>query len=667
MARHGDQRAWRQPGPAADLVTGFEHHKAGRLGRAEAHYRKVLEKVPGNPDALHLLGVIALDRGQPDRAIQLIKKAIAVQPNLAQAHSNLGNALLARGRTADAIASYRRAIELEPRFAAAHNNLGRALADQGDLAAGVESCRRAVELDPSVADAHNNFGNALRGVGRLEQAEAALGRAVELAPNRADLHANLGNVLLDLKRFREAAVCHRRAIELEPKLVRAHFGLASDLRALGDMEAAVESYRRAISLDPSQGVVWNAFGTALRALGRFDEAIDAFRRAIAIDADFADPYRNLALCGRLADDEQKIARVAALAARENLPVEERVAAGFALGKALDDSDRFDEAFAAYSRANEIHRGALAAAGCHFDADALCREIDDTIARFTPERFASVTSRGNPSDLPVFIVGMPRSGTSLVEQIAASHSQVFGAGELSDIDQIADQLQSGGAPDAEWVSADIRRLADGHLGRLRQLGGNAERVIDKNPNNIFRLGLIAALYPSARVIFCQRDPRDIALSCFFQRFSARQSAFSYDLGDCGRRYLATESLTAYWHRALPLRMLDIQYEALIADLEGESRRLIAFLGLDWEAACLEFHRTERIVATASGWQVRQPLYDRSVGRWRNYERHLGPLLEALGANSSAASAESLRMPGNANPPSRAAPRAAPLNSVSGWTY
>jgi tetratricopeptide (TPR) repeat protein len=630
MVRYGDHRAGRSE-PAADLAMAFEHHKAGRLGRAEAHYRRVLQKVPGNPDALHLLGVIALDRGRPDQAIQLINSALASQPDLAQAHSNLGNALLARGRTAEAIASYRRAIGLSPRFAAAYNNLGRALLDQGDFAGAVESCRRAVELDPGIADAHNNLGNALRGVGRLGPAEAALRQAVELAPHRSDLHANLGNVLLDLKRFEEAAVCHRRAIELDPKLLRGHFGLASALRPLGDMEGALETYRRALSLDAGQAVVWNALGSALRALGRFDEAIDAFRRAIAIDPNFADPYRNLAICSELAGDEQKIARVAALAAREDLPVEERVAAGFALGKAFDDSRRFDEAFAAYARANEVYNDALAVAGCRFDAEALRREIDETIARFTPELFASVGSWGNPSDLPVFIVGMPRSGTSLVEQIAASHSRVFGAGELSDIGHITDRVQSGGAagPHPDWDAAEIRRLADSHLVRLRQLGGNAERVIDKNPDNIFKLGLVAVLFQSARVVFCRRDPRDIGLSCFFQKFSSRQAAFSYNLADCGRRCLATDTLIAHWHRALPLRSIDIHYEALIADLEGESRRLIAFLGLDWEPACLDFHRTERIVATASGWQVRQPLYDRSVGRWRNYERHLGPLLEALG--------------------------------------
>ena len=175
----------------------------------------------------------------------------------------------------------------------------------------------------------------------------------------------------------------------------------------------------------------------------------------------------------------------------------------------------------------------------------------------------------------------------------------------------------------------RRLSDAHLERLKALGGCAERVIDKMPDNVFKLGAIATLYPGARVIFCQRDPRDTCLSCYFQKFTAGQLVFSYDLADCAKRYLETERLIAHWRRVLPLRMLDVEYEALVGDIEEQSRRIIAFLGLDWEPGCLEFHRTTRIVATASAWQVRQPLYDRAVARWRKYEAHLTPLLEILG--------------------------------------
>ena len=207
----------RQAASTADLTVALEHHRAGRLDCAEALYRKILQKSPGNPDALHLLGVVALERGDPDRAIQLIGKVLAVVPNFAEGHSNLGNALRAAGRLADACASYRRAIRLRPDFAAAHNNLGRVLCEQGDFAAAVASCQRAIALDPRSVEAHANLGNALRGIGQFEAAEASLRQAAQLNPGAADLQANLANVLLDLRRFEAAAACYRRAIELDPR------------------------------------------------------------------------------------------------------------------------------------------------------------------------------------------------------------------------------------------------------------------------------------------------------------------------------------------------------------------------------------------------------------------------------------------------------------------
>ena len=629
MSRNGNRADRpRHAAPTADLTAALEHHRAGKLDRAEALYRKFLRKAPGNPDALHLLGVIAAARGDPDQAIELIGKAVAAVPNFAQGHSNLGNALRAAGRFADACVSYRRAITLRPDFAAAHSNLGLALCEQGHFVAAVASCQRAIGLDPRSAEVHTNLGNVLRRMGRLEEAETSLRQAARLNPGSSDLQINLAELLLELRRFEAAADCYGRAIEIDSHLVSAHRGLASSLRSAGEIEPAIAHYREALALSPGEAPLWNDLGRCFLALGRFDEAVSAFRRALAIDPDLADAYRNLANCGLLPADDPEMARIAALTARTDLPIEERAAASFAIAKSLDDADRYDEAFAAYDSANRLYRAARAAAGDRFDAADLARKIDRSIANFTPAFFAAVGGWGNPSDLPVFIVGLPRSGTSLVEQIAASHSRVFGAGELRNIGEASATL---GPVDTPWTQATARRAADAHLERLSGLSGGADRVIDKLPDNIFMLGVIATLYPAARIIFCRRDPRDIGVSCFFQKFSAGLLTFSYDLADCGRRIRETERLGAHWRRVLPLRCLDIQYESLVADLEGESRRLIEYLGLAWEPACLDFHRTMRAVQTASSWQVRQPLYHRSVGRWRHYERHLDPLLQELGFN------------------------------------
>ena len=621
----------RQNGPSPEINAAAEQLNADRLDKAEAICRTVLRKSPDDTNALHLLGLASLQRGNAARAIQLIGRVVALLPGFASAHGNLGNAYRAARRPHEARASYRRAIALQPDFAFAHTNLGLLLYEQGDPAAALPSCQRAIELDPRNPAMLTNLANVYRALGQLENAEATARRAGVLQPGNADFHANLGNLLVDLRRLEDAASCFRRAIEIQPGLTRAHYGLGLSQSLAGDAGDAVESYRAAIASAAGhtpghasgQAAIWNDLGRALRALGRLAEAADAFRHAIAINPDFADAYRNLA---QLAAPDADITRVAALAERVDLSPEDRVIAQFALGKSLDDADRLDEAFAAYAKANAEYRELRAAVGERFDPEALRHQVTEAIAAFTPTFFASAAGWGSGSELPVFIVGMPRSGTSLVEQIAASHSRVFGAGELKDIGGIAKAL---GTVPAEWRETDVRRLADTHLERLRTLGQGAEHVIDKLPDNIFMLGAIATLFPSARVIVCHRDPRDIGLSCFFQKFSAGQLMFSYDLADCATRYQETARLMAHWREALPLRMLDVGYEALVGDLEGESRRLISFLGLEWEPACLDFHLTQRTVMTASGWQVRQPLYARSAGRWRGYKRHLGPLLAGLG--------------------------------------
>jgi Sulfotransferase family len=309
---------------------------------------------------------------------------------------------------------------------------------------------------------------------------------------------------------------------------------------------------------------------------------------------------------------------------------ERVAAGFALGKLLDDANQYDQAFVCFATANRLFRQLRAAAGERFDAGGLRRQVDQLIETLTPQMLSELTAWATPSELPVFIVGMPRSGTSLVEQIAASHSLVFGAGELKELGRIASALTGTSQDRSALRSVDAaaaRRLGEAHLERLRSFSAGAARIIDKMPDNIFKLGVIAALFPGAHVIFCTRDARDTCLSNYFQLYTDG-NLFSYDLADCGVRAQQTERLASHWQQILPLKTIEIVYERLVADLEGESRRLIEFLGLDWEPACLDFHRTERFVVTASSWQVRQPLYHHSVARWKQYRRHLDPLLAVL---------------------------------------
>jgi tetratricopeptide (TPR) repeat protein len=613
----------RLPARSNELLAGVEHHKAGRLDRAEALYQKVLAKSPTDPDAHNLLGTIALSRGRSARAIQLIERAIASAPNFADAHSNLGNAYRAAGRPADAADSYRRAITLRPAFPEAHSNLAQVLNDLGEHAQALASSQRAIALAPALPEPHRTMASALRRLGREPEAKQAYRQALTLRPNDPDTLNEYGHFLAENRIFDEAIACHQRALALRPDEIASLLALAGTLRRASDIPGSVAAYRRATEIDPNHTEAWTSLGHGLRAQGRFEEAHQCFDRAIAIDPDMADAYRGRSLIRKRDADPAEIQRLGAILHDPAITPVTRVTAGFALGKSLDDADRYDEAFARYSEANALYRETLAAAGQAFDPAAFTATVDRLIARFDTGFFAAHAGCGDPSELPVFVLGMPRSGTSLIEQIAASHPLVHGAGERSDIGRIESGLDQ-----ADWDRTTAARLASAHCDRLRELGGKAVRVIDKMPDNILKLGVIGTLFPNARVIFCTRDARDTCLSCFFQ-FFPHGNGYSYDLAQTGQRHVQIERLAAHWREVLPLRMMEANYEALVHDLEGQSRAIVNFLGLPWDPACLDFHLTDRVVQTASAWQVRQPLYDRAAGRWRRYRDHLGPLNAALG--------------------------------------
>ncbi len=612
-----------------DLQDGVALHRAGKIAEAEARYRGVLRQFPDDPGALHLLGVVAFTRGDHARAIALIRKALQTRPEFADAHLNLGNALHAGGHPAEAIESYRRAIALSPGNAMAHSNLARVLTDVGELDAAVASGRTAIALDPAMPAGHINTGAALVKATRFEEAETAYMRGAMLEPGRAETHRDLGAVLTELDRLDEAVLYHDRAISLKPDDASNYCARGMTRVRKSELRSAEADFRRATELDPAFPGGWLGLGWSLRLLGRFAEAEICFDRVRTIDPSRMDAYRHLATEGSGEGGAGQIERLAEQLDRPGNSARDKVVAGFALGRLLDSADRYDEAFARYEAANALCRERNEAAGAHFDLAVFRRRVDLLTEHYPRDRFPAPV--GGASELPVFIVGMPRSGTTLTEQIAASHSRVFGAGELQDIGRIVDALagESKRLVGAHQADAELAaRLAHGHLLGLQRKAGGAVRAIDKMPDNVLHLGLIAQLYPGARVIFCTRDARDISLSCYFQLFADGLHPFSYDLADCGGRTSEVNRAIAHWRRVLPLKMHEVNYETLVGDLEGESRRLIAFLGLEWEPACLDFHRTERTVATISHWQVRQPLYTASVGRWRHYERHLTPLFRAL---------------------------------------
>ncbi|HEY1921439.1 MAG TPA: sulfotransferase, partial [Tepidisphaeraceae bacterium] len=599
---------------------------------ATAAISRAIELKPDFAFGYNELGNIAISQNRLDDAFAAYNKAIALKPDFAEAHNNLGSVLSGKGLFEEALAAYRRAASYNGDLAAVHNGMGNMLRCLGRNDEAISAFRTAIRLQPNFALAHYQLGQAYRVAGRLDEALAACRNALNIDPNSAEVYASVALILVGLNRFDEAMKAHARLAALKPDAAITYEILGKITLEQRDAAAAAGHFRRAIAINPNFDTAWHGLGMALQSLGQFEEAAKCFRRILELcpRAGAGIIYRHLFETGTTTIGPEDIEQVKAFFRETNVPAVSRLAAGFALGKALDDAGQFDEAFSYYSQANSIAKSIRASSGEIYDPEAVHRLNEQMMDVFTRSYFEDRKSWGEPSELPVFIVGMPRSGTTLVQQIAASHPKVHGAGELGDMADVARAL--GGteirAAAHGWTRDQINAAAERHMRKLRSMNENATWVIDKMPSNAHRLALIALLFPSARVILCRRDARDTCLSCYFQWF-ATGNTFAFDLAHCGHEYLATEQLMNYWPKVLPLKMLDVQYEELVADLEGQSRRLIDFLDLPWDPACLDFHNKQTTVLTASSWQVRQPIYQRSVGRWRNYERHLGPLLDVIG--------------------------------------
>ncbi len=598
----------------------------GKLGESVAAYDRATKLAPHDAMSWYAMALVRRRSADDQGAKAALLTCLEVDPRLAEAHNELAKIYRADGRVEEAIASAKRAIELNRRFADAHHSLANALLDNNQTEQAITEYGLAVELDSGVSQFHISLGEALCSKERFVDAVSAFNRGLMLRPASGSGRSGMAVALCGLNRFEEALAFHQTALELEPGNLKFHRDLADTLTANNDIQGARRCLERALEIGPGDLPTLIAAGNLFSRGGDFVKASACFRKALEIDPSEPSAYR--ALAGITAESASpEIAKLLALLGRPDLSENERIMAGFGLGKLLDAADQFDDAFKWYQDANSRFRAQCAADNARFDQDETNRKVDQAISHFSAAFFESRRSWGEASDAPVFIVGMPRSGTTLTEQIIASHPLAFGAGELTQMSTFSASLNAAGAP-ADWRAEKIAELAKSHLAYLQSLGGTALRIVDKMPGNVMSLGLVATLFPNARIIFCQRDSRDTCLSCYFQFFGKRNLLFSYDLIDCATQYLEQQRLTAHWLKVLPLRMMTMQYEELVADLEGQSRRLIDFLGLEWDPACLDFHKTERPIATASVWQVRQPIYNSSVGRWRHYEKHLGPLLEAL---------------------------------------
>jgi len=613
-----------QPNAVQPLIDAANALRAlGRARESVALYERALELEPRSREAHNNLGNAFLELGQPGEAVSCYRRALESKPNDAQVLCNLGNALRQLAQFGEAIGCSQRAIALEPGLSMAHNNLGLCLVGLGRRREAVAAYRQAVKLSPHYVEALNNLGNALRDLGEHREALSLHRKAVELDPQRADSHCNLGNVLFDLRQLDEAAGSFRRALALQAGYPQALLGLATVLRIQGHTAEAEASCGAALAIDPKHVEAWVLLGELCADRGQFAQAQQHFERALEIDPHLPSAYCGLVTHRKVASvDPAWLQGVQALLAKP-LPLEYEINLRYALGKYFDDLGQYDEAFGNYRQANELTRRY----GKQHDRLKLTQRVERIIAGFDAQLMHQCHGGASLSELPVLIVGMPRSGTSLTEQILASHPSVFGAGEVGFWNDAFNSFEAARAK-GESPASLAAGIAAEYLGRLTAFSARALRVIDKRPANFLYAGLIHAVFPRVRIIHMQRHPLDTCLSIYFQNFF-NMGPYAHDFDNLVHYYQQYVRVTDHWREVLPsTALLEVPYEALIADPEAWTRRMLDFVGLHWDPKCLDFYETERVVTTASRWQVRQKISAASAGRWRNYEKYLGPLQQLL---------------------------------------
>jgi len=499
---------------------------------------------------------------------------------------------------------------------------------KGEIKPAEQLCMAVLSKAPDNLDALMLAATLGEAIGDPSLALAFLNRAVAVKPNFLPARLKTANAYLAVSEYESAIEHLNKAFELKPDMTSELGALGLAYTGAGQAEQALAVFEKALKHRPDHPTLRLDYANALISLGRMQEAAQVLRENIARGFQKAASYKSLADTEKFSGDPEELQAIEAELATPGTTANQQMHLHHAAGKILNDVGRFEEAIDHFQKSRT-------ASGFDVDLDAFRRRVDSVIASFTPALLKSKAGLGNPSDVPVFIVGMPRSGTTLTEQICASHPAVFGAGELARLGTVVKTAGYAQGPDnprdknpQSLTGSEAKILSADYLEYLKRRAPEAARIVDKMPHNFQYVGMIALLFPNARIIHCTRDPIDNCLSCFFNSFN-EDHGYNTDLRKLGLYYREYDRLMRHWHALLPGRIYESRYETMIADQEAESRRLIEFLGLPWDDACLRFYENDRTVTTPSRWQVRQPIYASSVKRWKKYGDKIQPLVDALG--------------------------------------
>ncbi|WP_162916974.1 tetratricopeptide repeat-containing sulfotransferase family protein [Cohaesibacter haloalkalitolerans] len=605
-------------------LQGLAYLRLGRFDLARKAFIKTNQINPDYPFSYNNLGIVLLNSGKPEEAQKAFATAVSLKPDYIEAHLNNGIVLQATGRLDAAIQSYEAALALKPDLAQAHNNMGNALRQMGRVKEAEESYRRAISLKPDFAESLYNLGRALQDQGKYSEALGVLEKALSVRPDLPEAHNDIGTILCEQQDFAGSIKAFQKAIALRPDFFVAHNNLGNVLFENGEFEAAVSACQKALAINPDYAMAYSNLGIIHETCGRLDEARAAFRKALAIKPDFAKVHRDLSRIFKYAPNDPQGAVIEGLLQGEGRSNEDSCFLHYALAKICEDCGDFKGALEHYDAGGALRQELF---GYRFEQDeALFAGIRAAAPGL--RQMALQPDAGTSGVTPVFILGMPRSGTTLVEQILSSHSLVTGADELLEVSQLGGRISAGKEPVTEEA---LRAFREGYLNAIAKLAEGNLYVTDKMPQNFLHIGLICASLPEARIIHVKRNASATCWSNFKTFFLSNALGYSYSLDTVVRYYKLYEALMDFWQESFGERILDLDYEALTIDPEAATRALVAYVGLDWESACLSPHLNRRVARTASNQQVRKEIYKGSSEEWRKFEPFLGGVFDALGTD------------------------------------
>jgi tetratricopeptide (TPR) repeat protein len=568
-----------RPSPQ-QLSSLLEHYQNGRVDDAENLAISITHDFPKHPFAWKVLGAVLTATGRTSEAVEAKEKAIKLAPNDAESHNNLGNTLQALGRLDEALASCRQAIALKPDFAEAHSNLGITLKELGRLDQALASHNQAIALQPDFAKGHNNLGITLKELGRLDEALASCRQAIALNPDFAEAHSNLGNTLKELGRLDEALASYNQAIALKPDFAEGH----------------------------------NNLGVTFYELGRLDEALASYTQAITLNPDYAEAHRMLTSIKKFDTQDEQCSKMQEIYLNEDISEEQRCHINFGLAKACEDLGDFEQAFTHYSEGNVLRKKLL-----NYDINQDVKLFEQLKSSYPKIGKNSLEpDKLSKNFIPIFIIGMPRSGTTLVEQIISSHSKVTGAGELNFAAQFGAAIATG---ITEANNESLLKFRHNYLNKLQNISNGNLIVTDKMPQNFRYIGLLAAAFPEAKIVHVKRSPAAVCWANYKQYFVSKNIGYCYAIDDVISYHKLYENLMEFWTSTISKRIYNLDYEQLTVNQETETRQLIEYLGLDWDENCLSPQNNTRSVTTASNLQVRQKVYQGSSEQWKKYQPFL----------------------------------------------